>query len=180
MPKKPRKPASKPRAIVEAPGNLEEFHGTPLPAAECAALCDLEQLILQKPLKPRMQVHSNPFREVLEVPPAVEFAASGGHVTKIDVSWRELETLPASLVDLQGLEALNLSINPIKELPAWIGRFARLKVLGACNAQIQEIPPEIGDLALLEDLRLDATCIARVPAAIGRLASLRFLSLRLN
>jgi len=101
-------------------------------------------------------------------------------LTKIKLSNRKIEELPATIGQLVNLRKLWLSDNQIKELPATIGQLSNLQELWLDNNQIKELPTTIGQLVNLQNLWLSDNQIKELPAAIGQLVNLQKLSLSSN
>ena len=91
-----------------------------------------------------------------------------------------LTRLPASMAGLTDLEVLDVGGNRLGRLPAFIGRFSKLRKLNAEATGLTELPGSIKGLTGLEELRLDGNALTSVPEFIGELVKLRLLSLRRN
>ncbi len=72
--------------------------------------------------------------------------------TQLDLSGRNLETLPSELWQFQNLEILDLGNNRLTTLPPEIGRLRHLRSLGLRGNDLESLPPEILQLEKLESL----------------------------
>lgn len=101
-------------------------------------------------------------------------------ITKLDLSNRDLSSLPDSLPEiLPNLSILFLSNNAFTELPAVIGRCPNLQMVAFKNNGMKEIHPD----ALQEQLRwliLTNNLITEIPNEIGRCQRLQKLMLSGN
>jgi Leucine rich repeat/Lipopolysaccharide kinase (Kdo/WaaP) family len=85
--------------------------------------------------------------------------------TRLDLS-RGLTELPEEVLSLaDSLEVLNLSGNRLVDLPAWLPRLRRLKVVFASNNPFTALPEVLGDCPALEMVGFKSCRIAQVPAA---------------
>lgn len=100
-------------------------------------------------------------------------AARSGNLTRLDLSNRDIETLPAEIGTLESLEFLDLSYNSIETLPVEIGNLRNLKVLLLVKNRINYIPDEIGNLVHLRLLDLSYNFFTALPDTLGQLTELR-------
>jgi len=98
----------------------------------------------------------------------------------LDLSDRNIKTLPPEIGSLTNLQELYLYINRIETLPPEIGSLSNLQRLYLFNNQIKTLPPEIGSLSNLRVLYLSNNQIVTLPAEIGLLSNLQELSLYNN
>lgn len=91
-----------------------------------------------------------------------------------------LAELPHSIMNLTGLEELNIGRNRLNELPRIIGKLRNLRRLNAPNNRLSALPPSIGQLVALERLDLSPNQLTHLPESIGDLTSLRELYLDEN
>lgn len=102
------------------------------------------------------------------------------HITKLNLSDRNLSQLPGGIGQLSSLQHLDLDDNQLRELPPKIGRLSSLEVLDSGGNQLRELPPEIGRLSSLKRLHLSYNQLRELPPEIGQLTNLRNLSLHNN
>ena len=114
----------------------------------------------------------------------------------------KLREVPPGLLDVKGVEQLDLSRNPFKELPArffelvelrelrlekakirsldGIGQLTKLEYLNLNESKLKEVPPSIGQLENLRDLRLVETGVEDLPDGIATLQRLERLMITLT
>jgi len=100
--------------------------------------------------------------------------------TKLDLSNKQIKTLPPEIGLLSNLQSLYLYNNQIKTLPPEIGLLSNLQSLYLYNNQIETLPPEIGSLSNLQILSLHNNQIQTLPSRIGSLSNLQELWLNNN
>jgi leucine-rich repeat protein SHOC2 len=104
-----------------------------------------------------------------------------GRVVRLQLSGVSLsQVVPACIVRLTALQALDLSRNQLTNLPAEIGQLTSLNWLNLHGNQLTSVPAEIGQLTSLGILSLSGNQLTSVPAEIGQLTSLRELNLSGN
>ncbi|XP_061571256.1 leucine-rich repeat-containing protein 18-like [Cololabis saira] len=119
---------------------------------------------------------------------------------RLDLSFKDLSTVPKCIRKLCDLDELDLSRNWItevpdfidcfttlivldlhsnclEELPVTICRLPRLLVLNLCNNRLTSLPKEFGQLNTLETLNLSINRLSALPASIIALKELRCISL---
>lgn len=77
------------------------------------------------------------------------------NVTKIDLSWNELEEIPLLISRLSHLEILNLSHNKLKAYPAFMCGFKKLISLDLSFNEIEHLEENILLLARLKTLKME-------------------------
>lgn len=126
------------------------------------------------------------------------------NVTKLDLSYNYLETLPDDLCNnlrslkslllsgnslqsipdnidlLTSLEEMTLGENRLHELPSSVGRLINLRSLVLNANRIESLPEEICNLAALEKLMLDENRLYNLPKNFGRLRNLQWLECPFN
>eukprot|EP00004_Rigifila_ramosa_P025738 TRINITY_DN777_c0_g1_i4.p1 TRINITY_DN777_c0_g1~~TRINITY_DN777_c0_g1_i4.p1 ORF type:complete len:234 (+),score=30.27 TRINITY_DN777_c0_g1_i4:721-1422(+) len=95
---------------------------------------------------------------------------------ELSISECSLREFPAVLTQLQQLEALNASENPLCRLPDQIDRFQRLRALQLVSCGLTEMCPALLRLTSLENLVLRDNRISRIPAEIRALTRLKALN----
>lgn len=105
--------------------------------------------------------------------------------TAIDLSHRgltnaDLRALALHTYPQTGLVTLDLSDNPLTELPPEIGQMTNLESLYIKNTPLQTLPPEIGQLSNLRTLNLQDSRLTSVPPEVGQLYHLDYLDLQGN
>jgi len=93
----------------------------------------------------------------------------------LDLSNRDLTTLPPEIGELTHLEHLDLSYNYLETIPREIGKLVNLKTLLLLKNKIVELPPEIGHLKSLTLLDISHNMFATFPSEIGSLYNLKSL-----
>ena len=106
---------------------------------------------------------------------AIQKAAKDG-VTHLNLSGKELTSLPPEIGQLTKLNTLALSGNRLTSLPGEIGQLTNLNTLDLSRNQLTSLPGEIGQLTNLRSLALMGNQLITLPPEIGqlRLAQLTF------
>src|SRR6202522_2694419 len=73
----------------------------------------------------------------------------------LNVSYRQLQTIPKELGQLASLLRLDLDNNQLQTIPKELGQLASLQQLDLYHNQLQTIPKELGQLASLRYFHLD-------------------------
>lgn len=93
---------------------------------------------------------------------------------------RGLTEFPAELSGLADtLEVLDLSGNPLADLPSDMGRFRRLRVFFCSQSRITRLPPSLGDCPRLSQIGMRGGILAEIPGE-SLPASLRWLTVTDN
>ncbi|HEV7377610.1 MAG TPA: COR domain-containing protein [Pyrinomonadaceae bacterium] len=100
--------------------------------------------------------------------------------TSLDLSGKELTTLPPEIGKLTSLTKLYLNDNQLTALPPEIGKLTYLKGLRLWRNQLTGLPPEIGNLTCLEELDLVDNQLTALPSQIGNFTKLLILDLSDN
>ncbi|HMY68455.1 MAG TPA: COR domain-containing protein, partial [Leptospiraceae bacterium] len=120
----------------------------------------------------------------------------------LDLSGKDISTLPTTVSELRNLKHLNLSwCKELSSLPEWIGDLPLLEILDVSNTRISTLPASasklknlkslnfsdceelnslpdwIGELSALENLTLFKTKISMFPASVSELKNLKNLNL---
>src|SRR6202453_1025477 len=98
----------------------------------------------------------------------------------LNVSYKQLQTVPKELGQLASLLRLDLYNNQLQTIPKELGQLASLQKLYLSNNQLQTIPKELGHLSLLQELNLYNNQLQSLPKELGQLTMLRTLSLSNN
>ncbi len=191
-------------------GARVDFHGTPLAAAEAAALQEIEAQLgfplrvfrnkaeLDEITAKRWPMDGRPY-------PGNGCVVAGGHVTMVNLISRtidhnawERETQKIRGIRIKGntwehppvrqywipgdpvVENKPFPGLPLARLPASIGALSHLELLFLSMNALRTLPREIGRLTRLRGLRLDWNYLGRLPAEIGALTSLELLWLDHN
>ena len=101
----------------------------------------------------------------------IERAAKKG-LDRLDLSSKELTSLPPEIAKLTNLTFLNLSGNQLKSLPPEIAGLRSLTYLDLGNNHLTSLPPEVGKLANLTFLNLSYNQLRSLPPKIVNLTKL--------
>jgi len=101
-------------------------------------------------------------------------------VTRVDLAYKNLTTLPPEIGNLKNLEKLDLQFNQLTTLPPEIGNLTKLEWLLLSGNHLTTLPPEIGKLKNLEWLDLAGNQLTTLPPEIGNLKKLEMLYLLSN
>lgn len=100
--------------------------------------------------------------------------------TALDLSRRDLQSIPSAVCKNKKLVVLNLYSNILKSLPSDIGKLTQLTQLGLNENLLSELPKEIGNLRSLEILDLRFNRLKKLPSEIQGCTNLKKLFLRFN
>ncbi|MEH2273771.1 MAG: COR domain-containing protein [Nostoc sp.] len=102
------------------------------------------------------------------------------NVTKLDLSNKDLTTLPSEIGQLTNLRSLNLISNQLSSLPPEIVQLTNLQILDLSSNQLSSLPPEIVQLTNLQTLNLISNQLSSLPPEIVQLTNLQTLNLSSN
>lgn len=91
-----------------------------------------------------------------------------------------LTYLPPPLFFTKNVVELNLSHNPIQNLPQEIAKFQELHVLDLSHTHLEELPDGIGHLFSLVRLSIHHANLQKLPQALGELKKLEILNISHN
>ena len=97
--------------------------------------------------------------------------------TTLDLSVKQITTLPPEIAELQNLIKLDLRYNQLTELPPEIGELKNLKTLYLSKNQLTALPPEISKLKNLTTLFLSSNQLTELSPEIADLKELTSLLL---
>lgn len=106
--------------------------------------------------------------------------AAGEARKKLDLSGRNLASLPSEVWQLQNLIWLDLSGNSLTILPAQIGQLQNLTWLDLSSNKFKGLPVTIGKLQKLTWLNLNKNSLTSFPMGVTRLKGLTWLSINKN
>ena len=91
----------------------------------------------------------------------------------LDLSNKQLSTLPHFLYNLTGLETLNLSHNALVEIDPQIANLTKLTHLDLSRNQLETLPREIANLKSLEVLNISWNHIVELPEFLFSIENLK-------
>jgi len=100
--------------------------------------------------------------------------------TTLDLSQKQLATLPPELAQLSNLQILDLSGNQLSTVPPELAQLTNLQQLDLSDNQLSQIPPEIAQLTRLVRLSVTKNGLRQLPGEIGDLRRLKTLGLGNN
>ncbi len=106
--------------------------------------------------------------------------AARENATFLDLSNKNIKTIPLGIANLTNLTTLYLYKNQITKIPEAIANLTNLTKLTLSDNQITEIPDAIANLTNLTELYLDFNQITEIPDAIANLTKLTTLYLDNN
>ncbi|MFH0921079.1 MAG: carboxypeptidase regulatory-like domain-containing protein [Fibrobacterota bacterium] len=116
-------------------------------------------------------------QRLADVPTAVGGLAC---LEELDLSFNNIDGLPAFLFTLPRLTSLRAEINRLTALPPAIDNLSGLRSLVLSGNSLSTLPPEIGRLTSLSILWVNNNRLDSLPGTLGRLRMLKELSLREN
>jgi endonuclease/exonuclease/phosphatase family metal-dependent hydrolase/ankyrin repeat protein len=102
------------------------------------------------------------------------------NLKNLDLSYKKLTEIPASLGNLSNLQKLNLSYNKLTEIPASLGNLSNLQELDLTSNKLTQIPLSLGNLSKLQKLDLSVNKLIEIPSRLGNLSKLKELNLSVN
>ncbi|MCF4967598.1 leucine-rich repeat domain-containing protein [Nostoc sp. CMAA1605] len=106
--------------------------------------------------------------------------AAKNKVTELNLSFKQLTSLPPEFGQLVNLQSLYLSSNQLSSLPPEFGQLVNLQSLYLSSNQLSSLPPEFGQLVNLQSLYLSSNQLSSLPPEFGQLVNLQSLDLRSN
>ncbi|MFX1250945.1 MAG: leucine-rich repeat domain-containing protein [Promethearchaeota archaeon] len=163
-------------------GVFRTYQGVNLPTNEIDVLEELEY-DLGQPIPPiRLMIfisddHSFYYGDYLN---DFGFFAEEDHVTRLALTYLEMNHFPESIGNLVNLKELNLRENQLQILPESLGQLQNLHTLHLGWNQLQALPDIIGQLHNLQNLNLCANRLHTLPESICHLQNLQILDLSYN
>lgn len=99
---------------------------------------------------------------------------------ELNLTTREITTIPNSINQLVGLKVLNISFNQLVTLPETIGELTQLEFLILNDNNLISLPESIGNLNLLHVLLVHNNQLTSLPSTINNVGSRSEHSLLLN
>jgi len=96
--------------------------------------------------------------------------SSADSVYELDLSRKQLNELPETLLGLKNLRYLDLSVNQFKQVPSELISLQNLEELDLSNNQITSLPDDLHKLKRLRKLHLRYNQFKKIPAVIVELA----------
>ncbi|QLE54960.1 COR domain-containing protein [Nostoc sp. TCL26-01] len=106
--------------------------------------------------------------------------AARDNVTELDLSNKELTTLPPEIGQLSQMRSLDLRFNQLSSLLPEFGQLTNLQSLDLRSNQLSSLPPEFGQLTNLQSLDLRSNQLRTLPPEFGQLTNLQSLYLSSN
>ncbi|WWC62684.1 uncharacterized protein I303_105281 [Kwoniella dejecticola CBS 10117] len=93
----------------------------------------------------------------------------------LDISDNDLFFLPETLQSCNSLEELNVTKNPLRQLPAWVGDLTAMRVLAVDGCGLQSLPVELAQLGGLHTLCARQNKLVSLPSWLCLLGHLEML-----
>ncbi len=104
-----------------------------------------------------------------------------GQLRQLNLSHNELSELPDELYSFQFMTLLQLSYNQFSDLPVVLKKLhTNLTSLWLDHNKFTKLPPELGELKNLERLHLHQNNLSELPVELGRLSKLSDLTISKN
>lgn len=116
-------------------------------------------------------------RKLVELPSTIE---QFKNLRKLTIRNTQLQSLPASVGNLEQLEELNLYKNKLTVLPNTISNLVHLRVLDVSSNALKELPEDIGQLTKLEELYAHKNELTQIPLSIKEITGLRGITVGKN
>uniref|UniRef100_A0A665V805 Leucine rich repeat containing 18b n=1 Tax=Echeneis naucrates TaxID=173247 RepID=A0A665V805_ECHNA len=117
------------------------------------------------------------FKELATVPKCIQKLCS---VDELDLSRNLIREIPNFIENFANITVLDLHSNYLEGIPVTIGRLHNLQVLNLCNNRLTSLPSELGLLKKLHTLNLGLNQLESLPGSIGALKELRHIGLSDN
>ncbi|WWC96197.1 hypothetical protein V866_003064 [Kwoniella sp. B9012] len=98
----------------------------------------------------------------------------------LDIADNDLSFLPGTLQSCTSLEELNVSRNPLRQIPAWTGDLIALRVLAVDDCGLQSLPAELAQLGGLHTLCARRNKLVSLPSWLCLLGHLEMLRIDNN
>ncbi|GLD57682.1 leucine-rich repeat-containing protein 18 isoform X1 [Lates japonicus] len=117
------------------------------------------------------------FKEIATVPKCIQKLCE---MDELDLSRNLIRKIPDFIDRFISISVLDLHSNYLEQLPVTIGRLQNLQVLNLCNNRLTSLPSELGLLKKLHTLNLGLNQLEALPSSIGALKELRNIGLSDN
>ena len=111
---------------------------------------------------------------------SVSFGTNHPRLIVLILKGTQLQRLPDSIVELQSLIRLDVSMNRLTTLPEKTGKLSNLIYLNCAENNITFIPQSIGDMSDMIWLKMNGNRITHLPNSMGQLKRLTFLQVDNN
>jgi hypothetical protein len=101
-------------------------------------------------------------------------------LTKLNMSYNDLDSVPPEIQNLKFLKVLNLNSNNLSSLPPELGNLTALRTLNLQGNNLEVLPNSLGNLTALRTLNLQGNNLEVLPNSLGNLTALRTLNLQEN
>ncbi len=112
-----------------------------------------------------------------ETIPVSEWIKKNKQEKILNLSKKELISLPSNIDELEVVEELTLQYDSLKSLPTQMGNLKHLRILNLFGNPLTTLPDSMGNLENLEVLLLGRTKLQSVPSFLTKLKKLKTLAL---
>ncbi len=117
------------------------------------------------------------FKNLTSLPPEI---SKSKNLTELDISRNQLTSLPPEISELKNLTELDISENQLTTLPPEISELKNLNKLNLYDNQMTSLPPEISELENLTELYISRNQLTSLPPEISKLKNLNELHISRN
>lgn len=117
------------------------------------------------------------FKNLTSLPPEISKLKN---LTELDISRNQLTTLPPEISELKNLTELDISENQLTTLPPEISELKNLTKLNIYDNQLTSLPPEISELENLTELYISRNQLTSLPPEVSELTNLTELQISKN
>ncbi|AKB32454.1 hypothetical protein MSSIH_1764 [Methanosarcina siciliae HI350] len=133
--------------------------------------------LIRKAQRSNATVLNLSFKDITSLPPEITGLKN---LTQLDISINQLTSLPPEIIGLKNLIQLNIFYNKLTSLPPEISELKNLTQLNISRNQLTSLTPEISELKSLTQLNISRNQLTSLPPEISELKNLTQLNISRN